>query len=149
MSSHNFVELKIDKKSTNFTGVHRKHFQIYDQKNASLIKVLEKCLLEHGYPDNISLHYTCTECWVVYTASCQTTSQNMSSVLWFNNGIKQLWDSRWNVVIVLVHSIDPFHLTSSSEKSWMCHTGGQFHCAFSYITPCIEYAVRYAVKCAF
>ena len=28
--------------------------------------------------------------------------------------------------------IDPFHPTSSSEKSWMRHTGGQFHCAFLY-----------------
>ena len=30
--------------------------------------------------------------------------------------------------------VDPFHLTSSSEKSWMRHTGGQFHCAFLYTT---------------
>ena len=49
----------------------------------------------------------------------------------------------------LRNHIDPFHLTSSSEKSWVRHTGGQFHCAFSYITLCIEYAVRYAVKYAF
>ena len=32
--------------------------------------------------------------------------------------------------------IDPFHMTSSSEKSWMCHTGGHVYWAFSYITLC-------------
>ena len=30
--------------------------------------------------------------------------------------------------------IDPFHPTSSSTKSWMRHTGGQFHCTLLYIS---------------
>ena len=34
--------------------------------------------------------------------------------------------------------IDPIHLTWSSTKSGMRRTGGQFHCAFLYITLCCE-----------
>ena len=44
--------------------------------------------------------------------------------------------------------IDPFHLTSSSEKSWMRHTGGQFHCVFSYKTLCVmQWRVHFRRRC--